>query len=316
VIAQYSSTSHPRLIGNDDILSLFADRKGYLWAGSSNGIFSLQPVTSDSVRATGLIVESDLSSTSIHTIQPDNAGNLWATTNQGLSLIGIGRKNVRSFNANDGLINFEYSDGASYFDRNTGRLYVGGTMGVDIIQTDSIQFSSYFPPVAINQLLIRNLAVEIGDESVLSSRINHQSRLELRYNQNAVSFDVTALTFWGKERHKISYRLLNSDDNWVVNTKNQAIGFTNLEPGRYKLQFRVSDENGNWSDQIREIEIIINPPFWRTTWAILGYILLFLMVQFFIFSAFRRKKKKKKQYNCPIPETFRNPAGSSSRFST
>ncbi|MFH1118303.1 MAG: two-component regulator propeller domain-containing protein [Bacteroidota bacterium] len=295
VIAQYSSASHPRLIGNDDILSLFADRNGYLWAGSSNGIYSLLPVTSDSVKATGMIVESDLSSTSIHTIQPDMAGNLWVTTNQGLSLIDIGRKNVRSFNANDGLINFEYSDGASYFDRNTGRLYVGGTMGVDIIQTDSIQFSSYFPPLAINQLLIRNLAVEIGEESVLSSRINHQSWLELRYNQNAISFDVSPLAFWGKERHKISYRLLNFDDNWVINTKNQAIGFTNIEPGNYKLQIRVSDENGKWSDQIREIEIIINPPFWRTTWAILGYILLFLMVQFFIFSAYRRREARKKE---------------------
>jgi signal transduction histidine kinase/CheY-like chemotaxis protein/ligand-binding sensor domain-containing protein len=295
VMARYSAVSHPDLIRNDDILSLFTDPNGYIWVGSSNGIFSLLPVSADSVKLTGLNVQSDLSSTSIHAIQTDKPGNLWVTTNQGLSLIDVSRKNVRSFNASDGLINVEYSDGASYFDKSTGRLYVGGTTGVDIIQTDDIRFSSYFPPIAINQLLIRNQPVDIGDESVLTSRINHQKLLDLRYNQNAITFHVSPLAYWGKERHRISYRLINYDDNWMVNPGNQAIGFTNLEPGHYTLQLRVSDENGNWSDQIKEIEIVINPPFWRTNWAILGYILLFLLIQLFIFSAYRRREARKKE---------------------
>ncbi|MBA4409327.1 MAG: two-component regulator propeller domain-containing protein [Bacteroidota bacterium] len=295
VIAQYSTSSHPDLIRNDDILSLYTDRNTNIWVGSSNGIFSLSPISSDSVKVAGLNVQSDLSNTSIHAMQLDKSGNLWVTTNQGLSLIDISNWNVRSFNVNDGLINFEYSDGASFFDKKTDRIYVGGTMGVDIIQTDEIKFSSYFPPIAINQLFIRNLLIEPGNESVLSICINYQKYLRLKYNQNTISFNVAPLAFWGRERHKISYRLINYDNEWTTNAQNQAINFANLEPGKYDLQIRVSDENGNWSKQFREIEIIINPPFWMTSWAIAIYILLFIGVQLFIFAGYRKREARKKE---------------------
>lgn len=295
VIAQYTTSTHPKLISNDDILSLSANSKGRIWAGTSNGIFNLFPVSADLVEVEGLIVQSDLSNTSIHALQFDEKGNLWITTNQGLSLIDNSRKNVRSFNTNDGLVNFEYSDGASFFDINTGRLFVGGTMGVDIIKTDEIKFSSYFPPIAFNQLYIRNQLIEPGNESVLSKRINHQESLNLSYNQNSLTFYVSPLAFWGQERHRISYRLKNSIEDWTVSIQNQPINFSNLEPGKYLLEIRVSDENGNWSEQFRTIEIVINPPFWMTSWAIAGYILLFIGIQAMLFAAYRRREARKKE---------------------
>jgi signal transduction histidine kinase/CheY-like chemotaxis protein/ligand-binding sensor domain-containing protein/AraC-like DNA-binding protein len=295
IIAQYSTLSNPDLIKNDDILSLFTDLSGYIWVGSSNGIFSLLPISADSVRLAELNIQSDLSSTSIHAIHLDNLGNLWVTTNLGLSFIDISRKNIRSYNVNDGLINFEYSDGASFFDKKTGGLYVGGTLGVDIIQTDEIKFSSYFPPIAINQLFIRNLPVEIGNNGVLSSRINHQKNLRLKYNQNTITFYVSPLAFWGQERYRISYRLINFDNNWIFNPQNQPISYSNLEPGKYSLQIRVSDENGNWSKNIREIEIIIDPPFWLTSWAIMVYIILFIGIQLLMFAAYRKREARRKE---------------------
>jgi len=295
VIAQYSSFSNPDFIKNDDILSLFTDPDGYIWCGSSNGIFNLLPTSTDSVRVGGLANQPDLSNTSIHAIQLDKQGNLWVTTNQGLSLIDKDRKNVRSFNVKDGLINIEFSDGASFFEKETGKLYAGGTKGVDIIQTDEIVFSSYFPPVAINQFLIRNIPVEIGEESLLTSRINHQNNIKLKYDQNSISFNVSPLVYWGQERHRISYRLINFDDEWIINQQNLPISFSNLAPGKYSLQIRVSDENGNWSKDIREIGIIINPPYWLTSWAIMCYILLAIGIQLSLFMAYRRREARKKE---------------------
>ncbi|NVO09921.1 MAG: response regulator [Bacteroidales bacterium] len=295
VISQYTTLTNPDLIKNDDILSLFANPKGLIWVGSSNGIFNLLPISDDSVKVAGLNVQSDLSNTSIHAMQLDNLGNLWVTTNQGLSLIDRSGERVRSFNVNDGLINVEYSDGASFFDVKADRLFVGGTMGVDIIQTDEIKFSSYFPPIAINQLFIRNQLVEIGDQSVLTSRINRQKNLKLKYEQNSLTLYVSPLTFWGQERHRISHRLKNFDNEWITNPRNQPISFSNLASGKYLLQIRVSDENGNWSKNIREVEIIIKPPFWRTLWAIIGYCLLFIGIQLLIFAAYRRREARKKE---------------------
>ncbi|MDD3742063.1 MAG: response regulator [Lentimicrobiaceae bacterium] len=294
VMAQYNSVTHPGKIINDDIIALFADKNHHIWAGSSNGLFEIIPFSSDSVQIVPWQVQADQQNTSIHAIEADNQGNIWVTTNQGLSLVDVKTKNVRSYNADDGLINVEYSDGASLFDETSGRLFVGGTMGIDIIYTRDIQFSSYFPPLAINRLSIRNQVVEPGTESVLQARINHQQRLNLKYNQNALSFQVAPLAFWGQERYRISYRLKNHDNAWTINPPHQPIAFTNLPPGKYILQIRVSDENGNWSEKLREIFITIHPPFWRTPLAIAGYILLFIGLQLLILILFRRREARKK----------------------
>jgi signal transduction histidine kinase/ligand-binding sensor domain-containing protein/AraC-like DNA-binding protein len=295
VLSQFNSHTHPDLIKNDDILSLFTDSKKSIWVGSSSSIFSLSPELNGNVTITGLNLNEDLSSTSIHAIQMDKQGNLWVTTNQGLSSIEVLNQTVINFNSNDGLINFEYCDGASFFDTSTGLLYVGGTMGVDMIQTQEIKFESIFPSIAINNFYIRNQAVEITEKGVLNSRINLQTKLALKYYQNTLTFDVSPLAYWGMERHRISYRLKNFDDNWVINMPGQAINFTNLSPGSYCLQLRVSDENGNWSDQIKEVEIIINPPFWRTSWAIASYILLIIGIQILIFRLYRRHESRRKE---------------------
>ncbi len=295
IIGQYTSGTNPGFIRNDDILSLFSNNKGSVWAGSSYGIFNLLAISDDSVRVAGLNVQSVLTNTSIHAIQMDKRGNLWVTTNQGLSLIDSSHRNVRSFNVNDGLVNFEYSDGASYFDANTSLLYVGGTMGMDVIKTNEIKFSSYFPPLAINQFYIRNMLVEPGEGSVLNSLINHQKSLKLSYTQNTITFHVSPLVFWGQERYRISYRLKNFDNEWIVNPAGQPISFSNLPSGKYLLQIRSSDENGNWSENTREIAISISPPFWRTTWAIAVYILLITGLQFLLFSAYRRREARKKE---------------------
>jgi len=295
VMMQFNTNTYPAYIKNDDILSLFTDNKRQIWVGSSAGLFSFSTEANGEVKIEGINLHEDLSNASIHGIQMDGQGNIWATTNQGLSCIDLQNKTVKTFNTKDGLINVEYSDGASYFDIETSQLYVGGTMGVDIIKTNEIKYASFFPPIAINELYIRNQLVDISENSVLKSRINLQDNLNLKYNQNAVTFFVSILAFWGKERHKISYRLINFDNDWVVSRPNQAIGFTNLEAGNYRLQLRVSDENGNWSDQIKEIKIVINPPFWRSSWAIAFYFILIIGIQLLIIWWYRKKEFRKKE---------------------
>ena len=295
VVTQFNTLTHPLQILNDDVLSLFADKKSNIWVGSSGGIYEISRLENDSMKVASFGMQEHFRNTSIQTIQLDNKNNLWIATNRGISCIDLLAGNVKDFNANDGLINYEYSDGASFFDTRNNQLYMGGTLGIDIIQTSRINFSSFYPPVAINDLIIRNKPVEAQKDGPPESKINHQKQLNLKYNQNALTFSVTPLVFWGKERHKISYRLLNFDDNWIVTMPDMAIHFSNLSPGKYRFQLRVSDENGNWSSILRDLEIEISPPFWKTYWAIVCYIFLLATIQFFILKSYHRRAALKKE---------------------
>ncbi|HLN73579.1 MAG TPA: response regulator, partial [Prolixibacteraceae bacterium] len=295
VVARYDSQKFPAMIKNDDILSLFSDKQHTIWVGTSSGIYSLSPEQNGKVLISGLKQRDDLANTSIHTMQADQAGFIWVSTNQGLSSIDIRKRTVRNYTSNDGLVNEEFSDGASYFDPSTGELYMGGTMGVDIIPTREIKFSSYYPPIAINELLIRNIRVDVSEKSVLHSRINQQNTLEIKNSQNSIAFLATPLVYWGKERHLISYRLKNFDDNWTTALPNQPISFTNLSPDHYTLQLRVSDENNNWSDELKQVEIIVSPPLWKSNWATAGYVILILGLQWLFVRNYLRRESRRKE---------------------
>jgi signal transduction histidine kinase/DNA-binding response OmpR family regulator len=240
-------------------------------------------------------MQDHFKNTSVQTIQLDNQNNLWIATNRGISCIDLLTDNVQDFNANDGLINYEYSDGASFFDPANDQLYMGGTLGIDIIQVARIKFSSFYPPIAINNLNVRNKPVETQRNGSPEIRINHQKKLNLNYNQNALTFSVTPLVFWGKERHKISYRLLNFEDDWIVAMPDQTIHFSNLSPGEYRFQLRVSDENGNWSSILKDLAIEIRPPFWKTIWAFAGYTFLLAAILFFMLRSYHRRNTLKKE---------------------
>jgi signal transduction histidine kinase/DNA-binding response OmpR family regulator/ligand-binding sensor domain-containing protein len=295
VVSQFNKLTNPLKILNDDVLSLYADNNSNIWVGTSGGIYEISPIGNDSMEVASFGLQEYFKNTSVQTIQLDSKNNLWISTNQGISSIDLRARNVKNFNANDGLINYEYSDGASFFDIRNNQLYLGGTLGIDIILTSQIKFSSFYPPVAINDLVIRNKPIETQGDGPLESKTNQQKQMHLKYNQNALTFSVTPLVFWGKERHKISYRLLNFDDNWIVTMPDQIIHYSNLSPGKYRFQLRVSDENGNWSPILKDLEIEITPPFWRTYWAIACYILLLAAIQLFIFRSYHRRVALKKE---------------------
>ncbi len=50
----------------------------------------------------------------------------------------------------------------------------------------------------------------------------------------------------------------------------------NCLQGEYVFQLRATNENGDWGD-VREMEIIIEPPFWATWWAYFIYVLLAIL---------------------------------------
>ena len=67
------------------------------------------------------------------------------------------------------------------------------------------------------------------------------------------------------------------DADWhYVDASSRTAYYSKLPAGEYVFQLRATNENGDWGD-VREMEIIIEPPFW-------GYLVgLFLFMYYWLY---------------------------------
>jgi len=112
--------------------------------------------------------------------------------------------------------------------------------------------------------------------------------LNLSYTQNNISFDFVSIHYSRPGKNKVIYKLEGFDNHWISTDRNFA-SYTNLAPGEYTFIVKGSNGDGIWNDEGKSIRIIINPPWWQTTFAYIGYILLF---GFFVFGIDRFQRKR------------------------
>ena len=62
------------------------------------------------------------------------------------------------------------------------------------------------------------------------------------------------------------------------------MSYTNLDPGTYVFHVKGSNSDGVWNEAGTSAVLIVHPPFWRTWWAYLGYL---VAVMALLYGAFR-----------------------------
>jgi serine phosphatase RsbU (regulator of sigma subunit) len=99
--------------------------------------------------------------------------------------------------------------------------------------------------------------------------------ISLSYSQNDLSFEFAALHFGRPLKNQIYYRLDGFQTEWI-NESRRFTSFTNLDPGGYTLRLKGISGDGIQSPSEHKLKIIINQPWWRTTWAYSMYALIFV----------------------------------------
>lgn len=62
-----------------------------------------------------------------------------------------------------------------------------------------------------------------------------------------------------------------------------------LESGTYTFRLKATNENGIWSGYVRELTVVVLPPFWATWWAYILYVLLVAGAVFWLFQITRNR---------------------------
>ena len=83
------------------------------------------------------------------------------------------------------------------------------------------------------------------------------------------------------------------DKEWNYVGENRSATYTNLDPGNYTFRVKTQKAEGIWSETERTLQIIINPPFWNTSWFKILSVLL--AAGFILYILYRRDTASKRQ---------------------
>ncbi|MDF1572953.1 MAG: two-component regulator propeller domain-containing protein [Bacteroidales bacterium] len=280
---------------DDDILSLCMGRDQKLWIGTSEGL-SVLNLSYRPYQFQHYSERNGMPNNTVHSIVEDAKGDIWMSTNHGLSQFVVAEGNFLNYNKSDGLQNSEYTDGAFFNNTRTQIVYFGGVEGIDWFNPPDIEPSTNFPPVYLDEFRLNNTVVIPEDSTmILSTSLNKAEEIDLKYNQNFFSISFTTLNYYNSQKCQFSYYLKGYSNGWVDAGSMRLAIFTNVPPGKYMLQVKASNEDGIYGNEVRTLPIVIHPPFWNTWAAYIFYSLLFATLIFMVIRLIRRRINERRE---------------------
>lgn len=296
-----SSPDNPHGLPYNKVISIYEDSKQRLWFSIlGHGFCSLNEDTEAFITYDS---SQGLANDVIYKIIEEKDDILWLTSNKGLIRFDLKMKKSSIYTDSNGLLTnqFNYCSGIKSKD---GTIYFGCINGFIAFKPDLFTENSSFPPVAITDFLLFNKSADIGStDSPLTQSVTYTQNIELKYNQNSFSFRFAALGYASPEENCLSYTLKGFDKEWYYTSKSATATYTNLKPGTYTFCVKAANGKGEWNDEYREIQIHIAPPFWRTVWAYIIYVILAIIITSYTLYRFRKQITDKHKRQLEVLES-------------
>jgi len=276
-----------------DINSFYEDRNGTAWVGTWQGGFSKYNVETRHIKS--YTRDDGLPSMSIQSILADDKNNsLWLATFEGLSRFNLETEQFNNFSIADGIQGQLFSDG-SYLKTSTGLFAFGGSNGFTIFNPDEVNKASIPPKVFLTDLKLFNKSIVPGDKSILRKPIEETNQIILGHSQNNLSIEFIAIHYSNPSKNRYSYKLENYDNEWR-DVGNQRVAFyPGIPPGKYTFRVKASNDKGVWNEQGATLKIIVNPPWWKTTWSYIIYGVIIVIIGFAVDRYVRRRLVQKER---------------------
>ncbi|GHU68211.1 hypothetical protein FACS189413_04560 [Bacteroidia bacterium] len=263
---------NPKSLAYNKLTSIYADGKNRLWfATEGGGICKYNYDTDD---FTTINERNGIPNNVIYSILDDKYGNLWLSSNRGISCLNPETMQIKTYTRTDGLQGnqFNYRSGYKSTD---GLFYFGGINGFNVFDPNKLIENTHILPVVIT-------SVEILDEHIVKQKA--VQKLQLKYNQASFRINFVSLSFLVPEKNEYAYMLEGMDEQWTHLGTQRMVSFSNLPPGKYVFRVKASNNNGVWNHKGVWMDIVVLPPFWKSAWAYLLYGLLGIGLAFLIYN--------------------------------
>jgi len=299
------------------VRAIETDANGYLWVGTfGQGVTIIDPA--DPTRNVAFIVDDNFLSNTIYHIMRDsqnrmwvatgngvavfdkgkysdffhpetegiiaysciegNNGQVWVSTNSGISCVDLQKNVINNFDYRDGLPRGIFH-GGSVTKGTDGTIYFGSENGVAIVSPNLDDYKVDIPEPHITGLRVyadvsKPQSVPIG------------KGVTLQYTDNTFSIEFNVMDYAFADIVEFSCKLDGFDDRWHLVNGGNEVTYRNVPYGDYIYRVKARVRNGEWIDAEASLPIIINPPLWLTWWAKLIYALVIIVLAWLLFSLY------------------------------
>ena len=272
-------------LSSNTVNCLICDSRGWIWVGTPEGLNVYDQHTG---RFRRIQMQTGLPTNNIVSMVEDHSHNIWLGTIKGLVQVIVKGDEVSDFSLRmkqyddeDGLQAKEFNERAAYVTRD-GQVFFGGPKGINFFTPDNLVENKNIPKVVFTNLQVFNRTIKVGEKFnrrvLLPQSITDTKEITLKHAENFFSVAFSTLSYFHPEKNEFAYKLEGFNNNWIyTDWKNRRATFTNLDPGKYVLRVRASNNNGYWNQEGATLKINILPPVWRTNYAYAAYILIILL---------------------------------------
>jgi len=256
----------PHSLSNDFVFSICNDiarPDRFLWVGTKGG--GLNRLDKASGEFTRYSTRQGLANNVVYGILPGDDGNLWLSTNKGLSAFNPQTGFFRNYDEADGLQSNEFNR-YSYCKTSEGLLVFGGMNGINYFDPNELRPLDP-PSVVFTDFRLFNRKVDVRDpEGPLKADISYTSEIRLRYEQNMITFQFAGTDYRRQGSIRYRYKMEGFDKEWVYAGTLREATYTNLAPGTYTFLVQGSYDSNAWGEESKSVVVYILTPWYLSWW--------------------------------------------------
>ena len=262
------------------------DRQRGLWLATDGGLVWLEnpaTLTGMTVYGTGM----GLADSHVLALQQDEHGRIWMSTNSGISCFDKHTSRFYNYNHLDTHVSGGFSVGAAITAGN-GLLCFGSAAGICCINPRNMNSRAVLSAPQISSCRAYNPTDNDTELQLLVP--DGDGRVFTTYRQNTLRLTFAMRDFAQADLVDYSYMMKGMDGKWYDIGNDHDVVFRGLQPGHYTFILRAKLRSQDWDhSKETQLSIVIEPPFWRTWWAYVAYLLLTVALVAYLIRQYKRK---------------------------
>lgn len=263
------------------IIVLHEDKDKNLWVGTNNvGIIHLD------LKKGRIEIYDQSNGLSNNTVCGilESEDQMWFSTFYGLSALNKKTKKFSNYYVQDGLSDNEFNM-RSFYKKNDYSFFFGGINGVIEFNPKNfkIRKKSYKIFLSKTQYFSKKMNKNVTDY------INDFSAIELPYDKNYFSAEITINDMYEHEKSTYHYKIEGLTNGWVNSGISGLVKLYNLPAGNHILEIKGKDFEGEETINKVKINIEVEQIFFKKPWFI---IFIILLISGIIVYQFKKKAKK------------------------